>query len=56
MKTIIAAGGIGSRLNSSKSKPLTRIHNESVIERQIKCLNDFNLKDILITLATKKMT
>jgi D-glycero-D-manno-heptose 1,7-bisphosphate phosphatase len=54
MKTIIAAGGIGSRLNSSKSKPLTRIHNESVIERQIKCLNDFNLKDILITLCHKK--
>lgn len=54
MKTIIMAGGKGTRISSVASdipKPMIRIEGVPVLEREICCLRDQGFKDIIITVS-----
>ena len=54
MKTVIMAGGKGSRISSIASdipKPMIKIQGKPVLEREIECLRDQGFKDIIITVS-----
>ncbi len=54
MKTIIMAGGKGTRISSVVSdipKPMIRIEGVPVLERELCCLRDQGFKDIIITVS-----
>lgn len=54
MKTVIMAGGKGTRISSVASnipKPMIRINNKPVLEHEIECLRDQGFKDIIITVS-----
>ena len=56
MKAIILAAGIGSRLESSNPKPLTKLKNgESILERQISYLSEhLGINNIFVIVGYKK--
>lgn len=54
MKTIIMAGGKGTRVSSLASnipKPMIRIEGKPVLEREIECLRDQGFKEFIITVS-----
>ena len=54
MKVVIMAGGKGTRISSVASdipKPMIKIGNKPVLEREIECLRDQGFKDIIITVS-----
>ena len=54
MKTVIMAGGKGSRMasvSSSLPKPMIPLHGKPILQRQLECLSKNNLKDIIITVG-----
>ncbi len=54
MKTIIMAGGKGTRISSVASdipKPMIRIEGKPVLEREIECLRDQGFTDLIITVS-----
>lgn len=54
MKTVIMAGGRGTRISSIASdipKPMIRIDGKPVLEREIECLRDQGFTDIIITVS-----
>lgn len=54
MKTIIMAGGRGSRISSVVSdipKPMIRIEGKPVLQREIECLRDQGYSDIVLTVS-----
>ena len=54
MKTIIMAGGKGTRISSVASdipKPMIKIEGKPVLEREIECLRDQGFTDIIITVS-----
>lgn len=54
MKTVIMAGGKGTRISSVASdipKPMIKIEGIPVLEREIRCLSDQGFKDIIITVS-----
>lgn len=54
MKTIIMAGGRGTRISSVASdipKPMIKIEGKPVLEREIECLRDQGFTDIIITVS-----
>lgn len=54
MKVVISAGGKGTRISSLISdipKPMIKIGDMPVLEREIYCLRDQGLKDIIITVG-----
>lgn len=54
MNAIVIAAGIGSRLlplSRSVPKPLTIVNNETIIERQIACLQGIGIKDINVVIG-----
>lgn len=54
MKTVIIAGGRGSRISSVASdipKPMIRIDGKPVLEREIECLRDQGFSDLTITVS-----
>ncbi len=54
MKTIIMAGGKGTRISSVASdipKPMIKIEGKPVLEREIECLRDQGFKDLIITVS-----
>ena len=54
MKTVIMAGGKGTRISSVASdipKPMIKIEGVPVLEREILCLRDQGFKDIIITVS-----
>lgn len=54
MKTVIMAGGQGTRISSVASdipKPMIRIEGKPVLEREIECLRSQGFKDIIITVS-----
>lgn len=51
MRAILLAAGMGTRLRPltiDTPKPLIKINNESIIERQIKALNEIGINEIII--------
>ena len=56
MKAIILAAGIGSRLESSNPKPLTKLKNgESILGRQISYLSEYlGINNIFVIVGYKK--
>ena len=56
MKAIILAAGVGSRLEKSIPKTLTKLdNNETILERQLNFLNQYiSKKDIIIIVGYKK--
>lgn len=54
MKTVIMAGGKGTRISSVASdipKPMIRIEGKPVLEREIECLRDQGFTDLVITVS-----
>ena len=54
MKTIIMAGGKGTRISSVASdipKPMIKIEGKPVLEREIECLRDQGFSDLIITVS-----
>ena len=54
MKTVIMAGGKGTRISSVASdipKPMIKIDGRPVLEREIECLKNQGFKDIIITVS-----
>ncbi len=54
MKTIIMAGGKGTRISSVASdipKPMIKIEGKPVLEREIECLRNQGFTDIIITVS-----
>ena len=54
MKTVIMAGGKGTRISSIASdipKPMIKIGGKPVLEHEIECLRSQGFKDILITVS-----
>lgn len=54
MKTVIMAGGKGTRISSVASnipKPMIRIENKPVLEHEIECLRDQGFTDLIITVS-----
>ena len=54
MKTVIMAGGRGTRISSVASdipKPMIKIDGVPVLERELACLRDQGFKDIIITVS-----
>lgn len=54
MKTVIMAGGRGTRISSVASdipKPMIKIDGKPVLEHEIECLRDQGFTDILITVS-----
>lgn len=54
MKTVIMAGGRGTRISSVASdipKPMIRIEGKPVLEREIECLRDQGFTDLIITVS-----
>ena len=54
MKTVIVAGGKGTRISSvapNIPKPMIKIDGKPVLEREIECLRDQGFKDIIITVS-----
>lgn len=54
MKTIILAGGLGTRLKSvisNKPKPMAQICGKPFLEWQIELLKRFNLRDIILSVG-----
>lgn len=54
MKVVIMAGGKGTRISSVASdipKPMIRIENIPVLEREIECLREQGFDDIIITVS-----
>lgn len=57
MKTIIMAGGRGSRISSLTSdipKPMIKIGGKPVLEHQIECLKRQGLTELILTISYKK--
>lgn len=51
MRAIILAAGMGSRLTPltlNMPKPLIKINNESIIERQIKFIREIGINEIIV--------
>lgn len=51
MRAIILAAGMGSRLRPltlNMPKPLIKINNESIIERQIKFIKEIGINEIIV--------
>ncbi|QEK18912.1 UTP--glucose-1-phosphate uridylyltransferase [[Clostridium] hylemonae DSM 15053] len=56
MKTIIMAGGMGTRIasiNSSVPKPMITVLEKPILEYQIECLKKQGYKDIIIIIGYK---
>lgn len=54
MKTVIMAGGKGTRISSVASdipKPMIKIAGKPIIEREIECLRNQGFKDFIITVS-----
>ena len=54
MKTVIMAGGKGTRISSVASdipKPMIRIGGKPVLEREIECLREQGFTDLIITVS-----
>ena len=54
MKTVIMAGGKGTRISSVASdipKPMIRIEGKPVLEHEIECLRDQGFTDLIITVS-----
>lgn len=54
MKTVLMAGGKGKRISSVVSdipKPMIKIEGKSVLEREIECLRDQGLTDLILTVS-----
>ena len=54
MKTVIMAGGKGTRISSVASdipKPMIKIEGKPVLEREIECLRDQGFTDLIITVS-----
>lgn len=54
MKTVIMAGGKGTRISSVASdipKPMIKIEGKPVLEREIECLRDQGFSDLIITVS-----
>lgn len=54
MKTVIIAGGKGTRISSVASdipKPMIKIEGKPVLEREIACLRDQGFTDLIITVS-----
>lgn len=54
MKTVIMAGGKGTRISSVASdipKPMIKIQGKPVLEREIECLREQGFSDIIITVS-----
>lgn len=54
MKTVIMAGGKGTRISSIASdmpKPMIRIEGKPVLEREIECLREQGFTDIILTVG-----
>ena len=54
MKTVIMAGGKGTRISSVASgipKPMIQIEGKPVLEREIECLRDQGFTDLIITVS-----
>ena len=54
MKTVIMAGGKGTRISSIASdipKPMIKIGDKPVLEHELECLRDQGFKDIIITVS-----
>lgn len=54
MKTVIMAGGKGTRISSIASdipKPMIKIEGKPVLEREIECLRDQGFTDLIITVS-----
>lgn len=54
MKTVIMAGGRGTRISSIASdipKPMIRIEDKPVLEHELECLRDQGFTDIIITVS-----
>ena len=54
MKTVIMAGGKGTRISSVASdipKPMIKIDGKPVLEREIECLRDQGFTDLIITVS-----
>ena len=54
MKTVIMAGGRGTRISSIASdipKPMIKIEGKPVLEHEIECLRDQGFKDIILTVS-----
>ena len=54
MKTVIMAGGKGTRISSVASdvpKPMIRINGKPVLEHEIECLCRQGFKDIILTIS-----
>lgn len=54
MKTVIMAGGKGTRISSVASdipKPMIKINNKPVLEHEIECLREQGFTDLIITVS-----
>ena len=54
MKTVIMAGGKGTRISSVASdipKPMIKIEGKPVLEREIVCLREQGFTDLIITVS-----
>lgn len=54
MKTVIMAGGKGTRISSVASdipKPMIKIQNKPVLEHELECLRDQGFTDIIMTVS-----
>lgn len=54
MKTVIMAGGKGTRISSITSdipKPMIKVDGRPILEHEIECLRDQGFKDIIITVS-----
>lgn len=54
MKTVLMAGGRGTRISSVASdipKPMIKITNKPVLEREIACLRDQGFTDLILTVS-----
>ena len=54
MKVVIMAGGKGTRISSVASdipKPMIKIEDVPVLEREIECLKNQGFDDIIITVS-----
>ena len=51
MRAILLAAGMGTRLRPltlETPKPLIKVNGESIIERQIKCLKEIGIDEIIV--------
>ena len=54
MKTVIMAGGKGTRISSVASdvpKPMIKIGDKPVLEHEIECLREQGFTDLIITIS-----